>query len=58
LKPLAAGGGVEAARRAVRRRVSHLDGDRVMANDIAMIRVAVDDQSVRRAAEKITGKLK
>jgi histidine ammonia-lyase len=58
LKPLAAGGGVEAARRAVRRRVSHLDGDRVLADDIAMIRTAVDDQSVRRAAEKITGKLK
>jgi histidine ammonia-lyase len=57
-RPLAPGRGVEAARRALRRRIAHLDGDRVMADDIAKAKSLVDAQVLREAAEKVTGALR
>jgi histidine ammonia-lyase len=58
LRPLTAGRGVEAARRAFRRRVSRMREDRVLAGDIASARLAVDDRSLRTAAERVTGPLR
>jgi len=58
LKPLRAGRGVEAARRAFRRRVSRMREDRVLADDIASARFVVDDPSLRSAVEKVTGPLR
>ena len=53
-----AGRGVEAARRAFRRRVSRMREDRVLAEDIASARVVADDPSLRAAVEKVAGPLR
>ena len=58
LEPLDPGRGVAAARRAVRRRVKHLDRDRVLATDIGLARELLDDGSVRAAAERAVGALR
>jgi histidine ammonia-lyase len=57
LLPLRGGRGVEAVRRAVRRRVRHQDRDRPMAPEIAAARALVDEGIVRRAAELAVGPL-
>ena len=57
LRPLKAGRGVEAVRRAVRRRIAHLDGDRVLAGDIETARELVGGSVLREAAEKAAGRL-
>jgi histidine ammonia-lyase len=57
LKPLRAGKGAEAARAALRRRIPHLDEDRVLATDIAQARELVDAEVLRRAAERVVGGL-
>ena len=57
LRPLAPGAGAEAARRAVRRRVAHLDRDRVLAVDIERARSLVLRQELRAAAERAVGRL-
>ena len=57
LRPLKAGGGVEAVRKAVRRRIAHLDGDRVLAGDIEKARGLVSGPKLREAAEKAVGRL-
>jgi histidine ammonia-lyase len=57
LAPLRPGRGVAAAHRAFRRRVKHLDRDRFMAPDIETARRAVEDQSMRTAAEGVVGPL-
>jgi histidine ammonia-lyase len=58
LRPLKAGRGVEAVRRAVRRRIAHLDGDRVLAGDIETARGLVGGPALRAAAEKAVGRLR
>jgi histidine ammonia-lyase len=56
-QPLRGGRGVEAARRAVRRRIPHLDGDRVLSADIANATCLVAEGSLRAAAERGAGRL-
>lgn len=56
-RPLRAGTGVEAARRALRARIPHLDGDRVLASDLAAAVELLDAQHLRRAAERAVGAL-
>lgn len=56
-RPLKPGSGVEAARRAFRRRVSRMREDRVLADDIEAARRLVDEQVMRRAAERVVGRL-
>jgi histidine ammonia-lyase len=58
LRPLVAGAGAEAARRAVRRHVAHLDEDRVLATDIERAKRLVVEQDLRRAAEQVVGPLR
>jgi histidine ammonia-lyase len=58
LRPLRPGRGVEAARRALRRRIDPLDRDRVLADDIARARELLDGESLRRAAEAAVGPLR
>ena len=58
LKPLSGGNGVEAARRAVRRRVSHLKEDRSHSDDIERVRKLIREESVRHAVEREVGALK
>jgi histidine ammonia-lyase len=58
LSPLEAGAGVEAAHRAVRERVPHLDRDRVLAEDIRVARQMLERREVRHAAEGVVGPLK
>lgn len=55
LRPLRAGTGAEAARRALRRRVRALDADRVLAPDIAAAVRCIDDEALVRAAAKAAG---
>jgi histidine ammonia-lyase len=57
-RPLRAGAGVEAARAALRRRVPHLDRDRVQSTLIASALDALEDGSLRRAAERVAGALR
>lgn len=57
LRPLRAGPGAEAARRALRRVVRPLDRDRPLAPDIEAARRLVDEQALRRAAERVVGPL-
>jgi histidine ammonia-lyase len=57
LRPLEPGRGVEAARRALRRAIPHLDRDRPLAPDIEAARRLVDEQVLRRAAEAAVGTL-
>jgi histidine ammonia-lyase len=57
LAPLRGGIGVEAARRALRRKIPHLNEDRVLAGDIrAAVELARGD-SFRRAVERRAGEL-
>jgi histidine ammonia-lyase len=56
-KPLTAGTGVEAGRRSLRRYISRLREDRVLAGDIERLREVVAAQSLRRAVEKTIGTL-
>jgi histidine ammonia-lyase len=58
LRPLRAGRGVEAARRAVRRVVPHLDRDRVPGPDIAAAERLVDSGALRAAVEAAAGSLR
>ena len=58
LKPLSGGNGVEAARRAVRRRVAHLKEDRSHSDDIERVRKLIREESVRHAVEREVGALK
>jgi len=57
LRPLTGGVGVEAARRSVRRRIAHLDRDRVLATDIETARRIVRDGTLRRDVERACGRL-
>ncbi len=57
LRPLQGGRGVEAARRAVRRRVAHLEADRVLAEDIARARALIAGGTLRRSVERVCGPL-
>jgi len=57
LAPLRPGRGVAAAHRAFRRRVRRMDVDRILAPDIASARRAVEDESMRIAAEGAVGPL-
>jgi len=57
LRPLKAGRGVEAVRRAVRRRIAHLDRDRVLAGDIEEARLLVGGPTLRSSAERAAGRL-
>lgn len=57
LAPLRAGKGARAAHRAFRRRVPHMDRDRVLALDIETSRGVVDREELRRAAERAAGPL-
>ena len=57
LRPLRAGRGAEAARRALRRRIPHLDGDRVIAPDIERASELIESSTLRRASEKVVGTL-
>ena len=56
-RPLTAGSGVEAVRRAVRRRIPHLLEDRVMSGEIERAKALLEQQVVRVAAEKAAGRL-
>jgi histidine ammonia-lyase len=56
-RPLEAGRGVEAARRAVRKRIPHLREDRVLAPDIERARRIVEDGTLRQAVEAEIGPL-
>jgi len=56
LAPLRGGRGVEAARRAIRRHVAHLDGDRVLSTDIEVCGGLLDREVPRRAAEALVGR--
>ena len=56
-RPLKASRGVEAGRRALRRRIPHLDADRVLADDIARARELVEDGTLQQAVEKEIGPL-
>ena len=57
LKPLKAGAGVEASRRALRRRIARLQADRVLATDIEHARELVEDAVLQEAAEGVVGPL-
>lgn len=57
LAPLRPGRGVEAARRALRRKIPHMDRDRALYRDIAAARRLVDDEALRDAAERAVGRL-
>jgi len=57
LKPLRPARAVEAAARAIRRRVPHLARDRVLAPDIETIVSMIESGEVLRAAERIAGPL-
>jgi histidine ammonia-lyase len=57
LKPLTPGKGVAAAHAAFRRRVRHLDRDRVLATDIEESRRLLDGPALRVAAERAVGAL-
>jgi histidine ammonia-lyase len=57
LKPLRPGRGVAAAHAAVRRRISPMDRDRVLATDIETARGLIARQAVRAAAERAIGTL-
>ena len=50
-RPLKAGVGVETARRALRRRITALEGDRVLADDITAARRLIDEEVLRRSVE-------
>ncbi len=56
-RPLTGGRGAEAARRAVRRSIPHLDDDRVLAEDIETARRLVEEGVVRTAVERRVGPL-
>ncbi len=56
-RPLRAGRGVEAARRALRRHIPRLEADRVPAGDIETARRLVEDGTLRDAVEKAIGPL-
>jgi histidine ammonia-lyase len=57
LAPLRPGRGVAAAHRAFRRKVSRMTRDRYLAPDIEAARRAVEDQTLRTAAESVAGPL-
>jgi histidine ammonia-lyase len=57
-RPLTAGRGVEAARRALRARIDPLRGDRYMAGEIERARGLVDDGSLVAAAQAAAGPLR
>ena len=56
-RPLRPGKGVEAARRALRRRISRMRQDRVLADDIVAARRIIDEETLRHAVEKQVGGL-
>ena len=56
-KPLVAGAGIEAARRALRRRIARLEADRVLAPDIERARALIESSVLREAAEGQVGAL-
>jgi histidine ammonia-lyase len=58
LKPLTGGRGVEAARRAVRARIKRLQDDRVLSGDIGRAKTLLEEEVVRRAAERAAGPLR
>jgi histidine ammonia-lyase len=58
LSPLKTSPPLEAARRAVRRAVPHLDSDRVLSRDLARILDLVRSGSIRRQVEEVTGALR
>jgi histidine ammonia-lyase len=58
LAPLRAGAGVEAARRAFRRSVRHLDADRVMSTEIELSRQTIESSEWMAAIERVSGPLK
>ena len=56
-RPLKAGAGTEVAYQFVRKRIKHLDRDRVLYNDIQKTLRLVLDGSILPVVEKKTGKL-
>jgi histidine ammonia-lyase len=56
-RPLTGGRGVEAARRALRRHVSHLRADRVLSGDIERARAVLRDETLRGPVEQAAGRL-
>lgn len=56
-EPLRPGKGVEAAYRALRKRVRGLEGDRFLAPDLAVAEQLVLDGTIVAAAEKVVGAL-
>jgi histidine ammonia-lyase len=58
LRPLKGGRGVEAVRRAVRRKIPHLEHDRIMSTEIARATELISAGIVRRAAERGAGTLR
>jgi histidine ammonia-lyase len=57
LRPLKAGRGAEAARRAIRRSVDHLDQDRILSGEIESAAALVRAGSIGEAAAKAVGDL-
>jgi len=57
MRPLRSGPGVEAVHRAIRRHITHMDRDRVLADDIAVMQGLIDDQTLLRAARRACPKL-
>jgi len=57
LAPLEPGAGARAAHEAVRAQVPHLDHDRVLAPDIALIRELIQGEALLRAVEHAVGQL-
>ena len=57
LRPLRAGAGAEAARRALRRHIAHLESDRVLSGDIERARQLVEDGTLSGAATRDAGRL-
>ena len=57
LRPLRPARAVEAARRAVRRRVPHLTRDRVLATDIETIITMIESGEILSAAERVSGRI-
>lgn len=57
LAPLRAGSGVEAARRSFRRRVAHLDADRILSTEIERSRQTIESADWLAAIQRVSGPL-
>ena len=57
LKPLAPGSGVRAAYESIRKKIPHLDEDRVPADDIAVVYELLRTGEIVNQTEKVIGRL-